>query len=106
MTDLNLKFDINALCVAEALTGKKAVEILDEMEAQEGTSLSTLRALVAAGRVYSSPYAKMPFINMVGLADERAAGMLIETVGLNVTAAAVGEALQQFFQTLPRGSAE
>ncbi len=90
---MNLKFNANGLAAAEKSLGKPLVAILAELESEDGTSLSTLRALVAAGRM-GALYANLPAVFL----DEFAAGRLIDEHGTAKVAEAVGKALRAYFE--------
>jgi predicted ATPase len=55
---MNLKFNTNVLAAAEQSLRKPLITILEELESEEGVSLTTLRALVAAGR-YGAEYSQV-----------------------------------------------
>lgn len=99
--DLRLRYTVNTLCIAEASLGQPLASIFDEVNSEAGTSLRTLRALVAAGRVHLSPMAgfeRAPGANvsLTPYYDENTAGRLIEKHGIDVVAEQVGTALRQF----------
>jgi hypothetical protein len=106
MTAIDLRYDVNAVCLAEKLLGKKSVEIIKELESLDGVSLRTLRALIAVGLIWQNPLAKISEAvtwlgeSGLGLVDERGAGKLIEEVGVSVAAVAVGDKLGEFFRQL------
>lgn len=89
---MNLTFTANTLCAAERAIGKPLVAILAELESDAGASLTTLRALVAAGR-HGAMYPTMPVIYI----DEPAAGRLIDDRGTTASAEAVGKAFKEYF---------
>lgn len=89
---MKLNFTANALTAVEAALGKPLVAVLAELETEEGASLTTLRALVAAGR-FGALYPKLP----AAFLDEHSAGRLIDEYGPAVAAAAVGEAIEEYF---------
>jgi len=90
---MNLTYTANTLCAAEKSAGKPFIAMIAEMESDEGVSLTTLRALVAAGRA-GDLYGSMPLIFL----DEMAAGNLIDDHGTEACAAAVGKALRAYFE--------
>ena len=92
---MNLKFDTNVLAAAEESLRKPLVAILAELESEEGASLSTLRALVAAG-TYRTKYPSMDFLPVI--LDEPSAGRLIDDGGTTAAAEAVGKALREFVE--------
>jgi len=99
--DLRLRYTVNTLCIAEASLGQPLASIFDEVNSEAGTSLRTLRALVAAGRVHLNPMAAIAEVPGYGVSlapyyDENAAGGLIEKHGINVVAEQVGVALRRF----------
>ena len=95
---INLKFNANVLCAAEKYAGEKIVEILEDMDSEAGISLTSLRALVAAGRAGAAYPSTFP----IAFLDEHAAGILIDSHGTAETAVAVGQALRDYVQ---RGAA-
>ncbi|WP_172350836.1 hypothetical protein [Mesorhizobium sp. NZP2298] len=46
---MNLKFNANTLVAAERSAGKPFVDIVAELNSDDGASLTTIRALLAAG---------------------------------------------------------
>lgn len=90
---MNLTYTANALCAVEEKLGKSLVSILAELELEEGASLTTLRALVAAGR-HGAMYAAMPATFL----DEHTAGRLIDEHGAASCSGAVGKALKTYFE--------
>lgn len=100
---LNLTFTVNALCVAETRLRKPLVAILEELQSEEGASLNTLRALVAAGRIaHTHPaYAAAGFDGAIGACYNQAkAGEIIDRHGIDFVAAAVGTSLRAFVGTI------
>lgn len=101
--NLDLHYTVSTCCLAEASLGKPLASIFEELQSEEGASLKTLRALVAAGRVHKFPgYA---IANHMGgmlqqCFDEVAAGKLIEKHGLDAVASQVGLALGAFIAKL------
>jgi hypothetical protein len=106
MTAIDLRYDVNAICLAEKLLDKKSVEIISELEAADGVSLRTLRALIAVGLIWQNPLAKVHEAvtwlgdSGLGLVDERGAGKLIEEIGIPAASAVVGAKLGLFFRQL------
>jgi len=89
---MNLKYNANVICAAEKALNKRFVEILEELESKEGASLSTLRALLAAG-VSGAQYPG----GMFDFIDTARAGSLIDQHGVDVIAADIGKALRGYF---------
>lgn len=89
---MNLTFTANTLCAAERAIGKPLVAILAELESDAGASLTTLRALVAAGR-HGAMYASLPAVYL----DEFSAGRLLDEHGTTASAEAVGKAFKEYF---------
>lgn len=90
---MKLVFNANGLAAAEQSLRKPLVAILAELESEEGCSISTLRALVAAGRM-GALYANLPAVFL----NEFEAGHLIDEHGTAKTAEAVGKALKAYFE--------
>ncbi len=90
---MNLTYTANTLCAAEKSAGKPFIAMIAEMESDEGVSLTTLRALVAAGRA-GDLYGAMPVVFL----DEMSAGKLIDDHGTEACAEAVGKALRAYFE--------
>lgn len=106
--DLNLRYTVNVMCLAEASLGKPLSVIFEELESEQGASLMTLRALVAAGRVHlNTPFrtALVPGINapLTPFYDENAAGKLIDDHGINEVAGQVGVAIRGFVKKIAGG---
>ena len=89
---MNLRYNANVLCAVEHAVRKPLVEVLAELESDGGTSLSTLRALVAAGQ-YGATFPNFP----ATMLDEYQAGHLIDKHGTAACAEAVGKALKSYF---------
>lgn len=89
-TTLTLKLGINALCAAESMLGKKASQILDDLEdALDGPALDTVRVMVWAGlRKYHPEYVPHQI------------GDLMDEHGPTVFTRAVLEALASAFGTM------
>lgn len=90
---MNLAYNTNLLCAAEKSAGKPFIAMIAEMESDEGVSLTTLRALVAAGRA-GDLFGAMPVVFL----DEMAAGKMIDVHGTEACAEAVGKALRAYFE--------
>lgn len=104
--NLDLHYIVNSLALVEKETGQKLGEIVDDLQAGNG-SLTALRALVAAGWVDRAPYAFHPY--MGGMVREQvfdlgAAGRLIEKEGIAAVAAVVGKKLGDFLRQLQGGA--
>lgn len=98
MTDkLTLTYDANKLCDAERLAGRPLAAMLAELESDEGASLTTLRALYAAGMINVS-YPYLP----AGPWHAEMAGRAIDRHGTARCAEAVGKGLAAYFD---RGAA-
>lgn len=89
---MNLKFNANALCAVEHSLKKPFVEIIQELESETGASLSTLRALLAAGITHGRyPSLPVSYLNL----DE--AGRVIDERSIDAVAVEVGKALRTYF---------
>lgn len=93
---MKLVFNTNVLAAAELSLRKPLISILAELESEEGCSLSTLRALVAAGR-YGVEYPRRHSFFPVFI-DETTAGRLIDEHGTGTAAEAVGKALKAYLE--------
>jgi hypothetical protein len=95
---MDIKFTANAICAAERVIGKPFGAIIGELESEDGASLSTVRALLAAGRV-GARYADMSTIRLDHFVafEEAAAGTMIDAEGVDAVAAALGTALREYF---------
>ena len=90
---MNLTYNANVLCAAERVVGKTMIAICTELESDDGVSLSTLRALVAAGRA-GAQYGDGILVHL----DEFAAGRLIDQHGNGACVEAVGKALKAYIE--------
>lgn len=95
---MKLVFDINSIVAAEQSLGKSLNEMLEEMQAERGASLRTLRALVAAGimgaHTHRLPKARIDMSRHFYRED--AAAEAIEVEGIENTVMAVSAALRTF----------
>lgn len=92
---MNLKLTANALCAVEQSVKKPFVDIIAELESEGGASLSTLRALLAAG-IAVGRYPNMPFLHL----DTDEAGRVLDERGIHAVATEVGKALRAYFDTV------
>lgn len=91
-TLLTLKLGVNALCAAEALLGRKAKLILDEIEAAEdGPSLEVLRGLTWAA--LRKHHGDMHLIEIGELIEEHGAPLFLDAV-LRALQSAFGKATE------------
>lgn len=100
--NLDLHYSVNSLALVEKETGQKIGEIVDDLEAGQG-SLTALRALVAAGWVDKALYAFHPHMGSMvreQVFDLGAAGRLIEREGVAAVASVVGDRLGNFLRQL------
>jgi len=97
---MDLKFTANSVCAAERALGKSFGDILAELDSDQGASLSTLRALVAAGQLGDKYAGLHPMFLSVLRPDEYEAGKLIDAEGVEVAATAVGTALRGYFASV------
>lgn len=102
--DLKLKYSINALCLLEKTLNKRTVDIIQEMEAEGGPAIHTLRAVLAAGLVYKDQMTSLAMNSngMLGMPrlDVESAGALIENVGIGAASVQVGRSLGMFLSNL------
>ncbi|WP_315924832.1 hypothetical protein [Mesorhizobium sp. SP-1A] len=96
---MNLLFNTNSICAAEAALGRPFVDMIAELESRSGPSLSTLRALLAAG-VMAAQYPKMPY----AFIDVEQAGRLIDEHGVPAVGAEVGKSLRAYFENKTAGA--
>lgn len=91
--DAVLRFTINSICEFEAETGRKFIEVANEM--QGAPSVLTLRDLVWAGLRHAQPEV-----------TRAQAGDLMEAVGLKAVSDALGEAMRAAFPDAAEGTPE
>ncbi|MBZ9984745.1 hypothetical protein LB521_26805 [Mesorhizobium sp. BR-1-1-8] len=87
---MNLKFTANTLVAAEKSAGKSFVDIIAELDSKSGASLTTIRALLAAGLAGANS-------NYLVFLDDHGAGKVIDERGIDVVAVEIGKALRTYF---------
>lgn len=102
--DLELKYSVNALCVLERTLGKRTVDIVEDLEADGGPAIHTLRAVIAAGWIWSDPFSKLAMQAPEMMQEVRLnlpkAGNAIDRIGINEASRQVGRALGAFLRTI------
>ncbi len=99
--ETDLEFSVGRLVLAERTLGKSAPEIIAEVGAEGGASVTTLRGLVAAGMASPGEVA----LGLVLAPTLRRAEARIERDGLAVTARALGDVLGVFLESIGHKSA-
>lgn len=101
---IELRYSVNSLCLLEKTLNKRTVDIIEEMEAEGGPAIHTLRAVLAAGLVYKDRMASLAMESngMLGMPrlDVESAGALIESVGIGMASVEVGRSLGMFLSSL------
>ncbi|MEN5278176.1 hypothetical protein ABE527_14645 [Brucella sp. TWI432] len=102
--NLELKYSVNALCVLERTLGKRAVDIVEDLEADGGPAIHTLRAVVAAGWLWNDHMAKLAMGMPEMMGEVRLnlpkAGNAIDRIGINGASRQVGRALGEFLRSI------
>lgn len=92
MMERDLEFSVGRLALAERALGKSASDIIAEVSAESGASVTTLRGLLAAGMASPGEVD----LGLVLAPTLRRAEARMERDGLAVTARALGNELGAF----------
>lgn len=94
MNNFGLSYNVNKVAAVEKTMGRPLSALVKELQSEDGASLSTLRALVAGGRM------RYPELDMSMTMELPLAGTMIDKHGTAAISGAVGRALGDFLKEL------